>query len=195
MRGRYIATSQNMISIHKICVVALAVVLNVLGGHIALMLHLPIYLDSMGTVMAATIYGPFIGALPALVYGLVMGCSVDIYALYFMPVGMLLGVSAGIVSKIFPLKKSKLIAGAFIITLPSTVLSSVIAAAVFGGVTSSGSTIIVQILNKLGLPLVTSVFAVQFGTDYLDRLISLILVSYVLNAVPANLINGGEAKK
>ncbi len=195
MRGRYIATSQNMISIHKICVVALAVVLNVLGGQIALMLHLPIYLDSMGTVMAATIYGPFIGALPALVYGLVMGFSVDIYALYFMPVGMLLGVSAGIVSKIFPLKKSKLIVGAFIITLPSTVLSSVIAAAVFGGVTSSGSTIIVQILNKLGLPLVTSVFAVQFGTDYLDRLISLILVSYVLNAVPANLINGGEAKK
>ena len=35
----------SIISVRKMCVVALAIVLNVIGGQIALMLHLPIYTD------------------------------------------------------------------------------------------------------------------------------------------------------
>ena len=34
---------------YQICLIALAIVMNVIGGQIALALRLPIYLDSIGT--------------------------------------------------------------------------------------------------------------------------------------------------
>ena len=38
---------------YQICLIALAIVMNVIGGQIALALRLPIYLDSIGTIMIA----------------------------------------------------------------------------------------------------------------------------------------------
>lgn len=177
----------SIISVRKMCVVALAIVLNVIGGQIALMLHLPIYLDSMGTIMIAMLYGPVYGMLPPLLYGLVMGFTLDIYSLYFMPVGLMLGLVTGLVSRYFSLKKWRMIPGAMLITIPGTIVSSVITAVLFGGITSSGSTVIVQVLNKAGLGLTASVFIVQILTDYLDRLLSLVVVSYLLHVIPSDL--------
>lgn len=177
----------SIISVRKMCVVALAIVLNVIGGQIALMLHLPIYLDSIGTIMIAMLYGPVYGMLPPLLYGLVMGFTLDIYSLYFMPVGLMLGLVTGLVSRYFSLKKWRMIPGAMLITIPGTIVSSVITAVLFGGITSSGSTVIVQVLNKAGLGLTASVFIVQILTDYLDRLLSLVVVSYLLHVIPSDL--------
>ena len=177
----------SIISVRKMCVVALAIVLNVIGGQIALMLHLPIYLDSIGTIMIAMLYGPVYGMLPPLLYGLVMGFTLDIYSLYFMPVGLMLGLVTGLVSRYFSLKKWRMIPGAMLITIPGTIVSSVITAVLFGGITSSGSTVIVQVLNKAGLGLTASVFIVQVLTDYLDRLLSLVVVSYLLHVIPSDL--------
>ena len=177
----------SIISVRKMCVIALAIVLNVIGGQIALLFHLPIYLDSMGTIMIAMLYGPVYGMLPPLLYGLVMGFTLDIYSLYFMPVGLMLGLMTGLVSKYFSLKKWRMIPGAMLITIPGTIVSAVITAVLFGGITSSGSTVIVQVLNKAGLGLTASVFIVQILTDYLDRLLSLVVVSYLLHVIPSDL--------
>lgn len=185
--GTVTREQESMISVRKMCVVALAIILNVIGGQIALMFHLPIYLDSMGTIMIAMLYGPFYGMLPPLLYGLVMGFTVDIYSLYFMPVGLILGLVVGLVSKYFPLKGWRIVPGALLITIPGTIVSSVITAVLFGGITSSGSTVIVQLLNKAGLGLTASVFIVQILTDYLDRLISLLFVTYLIRVIPPQL--------
>ena len=181
------AKENNIISVRKMCVIALAIVLNVIGGHIALLFHLPIYLDSIGTIMIAMLYGPVYGMLPPLLYGLVMGFTLDIYSLYFMPVGLMLGLMTGLVSKYFSLKKWRMIPGAMLITIPGTIVSSIITAVLFSGITSSGSTVIVQVLNKAGLGLTASVFIVQILTDYLDRLLSLVVVTYLLHVIPSDL--------
>ena len=182
-----VAKENNIISVRKMCVIALAIVLNVIGGHIALLFHLPIYLDSIGTIMIAMLYGSVYGMLPPLLYGLVMGFSIDIYSLYYMPVGMILGLTTGLAARYFSLKGWRIIPGALMITIPGTIVSSIITAVLFGGITSSGSTIIVQLLNKAGLGLTASVFVVQIMTDYLDRILSLVLVAFLLRMIPREL--------
>lgn len=182
-----VAKENNIISVRKMCVIALAIVLNVIGGHIALLFHLPIYLDSIGTIMIAMLYGPVYGMLPPLLYGLVMGFSIDIYSLYYMPVGMILGLTTGLAARYFSMKGWRIIPGALMITIPGTIVSSIITAVLFGGITSSGSTIIVQLLNKAGLGLTASVFVVQIMTDYLDRILSLVLVAFLLRMIPREL--------
>lgn len=80
---------------YQICLIALAIVMNVIGGQIALALRLPIYLDSIGTIMVGAMLGPWCGLIPGLLGGLIMAFTGDIYSLYFAPVGMIIGFMSG----------------------------------------------------------------------------------------------------
>lgn len=175
------------ISVHKITLIALAIVINIVGSYIALVLHLPIYLDSMGTIMTAILLGPFYGLFPGVLSALVTGMTSDIYAFYYMPVGIVLGVMTGFVFQ--KNKSNKLFVKAFCISIPASLISACITANVFGGITSSGSTMLVQLLAKTPLGLTLSCLIVQFFTDYFDRLLSLWLVFSVIKKLPDWLTN------
>lgn len=175
------------ISVHKITLIALAIVINIVGSYIALVLHLPIYLDSMGTIMTAILLGPFYGLFPGVLSALVTGVTSDIYAFYYMPVGIVLGVMTGFVFQ--KNKSNKLFVKSFCISVPASLISACITANVFGGITSSGSTMLVQLLAKTPLGLTLSCLIVQFFTDYFDRLLSLWLVFSVIKKLPDSLTN------
>ena len=172
---------------YKICLIAFAICINFIGGQIALLLKLPIYLDSIGTVFVAATLGPFYGMLPNLLSGLLMGMTVDVYSLYYAPVGIVLGFVTGLVYRKWQPKNWNIIPAAILITLPSTIISSCITAFLFGGITSSGSTILVQILSRTPLGLVGSCFVVQFITDYIDRLICLFISAVLFRALRQNM--------
>ena len=172
---------------YKLCLIAFAICINFVGGQIALLLKLPIYLDSIGTVLVAATLGPFYGMLPNLLSGLLMGMTVDVYSLYYAPVGILLGFVTGLVYRKWQPKKWSILPAALIITLPSTIISSCITAFLFGGITSSGSTILVQILARTPLGLVGSCFVVQFITDYIDRVICIAVATVLMMALRKNM--------
>lgn len=176
------------ISIYKITLISLAAVINLVGGQIALSLKLPIYLDSIGTILVGAILGPVYGMIPGFISGLFAGITTDIYALYFMPVQLITGLMAGLIFRTGYIKKWKLPIGAMIITIPGTIVSSCISAFLFGGVTSSGSSIIVLFLRKLGFSTVTSVYMVQVVTDYADRIIAIGIVLTLLAAMPKDIV-------
>lgn len=170
-------------TVYKICMIAFAICINFIGGQIALFLKLPIYLDSIGTVFVASVLGPFYGMLPNLLSGLLMGMTVDVYSLYYAPVGIVLGFVTGLVYKKYQPKKWWIPVAALVITLPSTIISSCITAFLFGGITSSGSSILVQILSKTPLGMVGSCFVVQFVTDYIDRILCIVVSAILITAL------------
>lgn len=175
------------ITVHKITLIALAIVINIVGSYIALVLHLPIYLDSMGTIMTAILLGPFYGLFPGVLSALITGMTSDIYALYYMPVGIVLGIVTGFVFQ--KNKSNKLFVKSFCISVPASLISACITANLFGGITSSGSTMLVQLLAKTPVGLTLSCLIVQFFTDYFDRLLSLWLVFSVIKKLPDSLTN------
>ena len=125
-------------STNKLCILALCSVINLIGGQIALLLRLPIYLDSFGTVFAAAVMGPFYGMIPGIVSNLIGGVTTDIYALYYLPVQMITGCMAGFVFRKMPPHDGKdlgkILFGAGMISIPGTLVSSSITAIVFGGI-------------------------------------------------------------
>lgn len=175
---------KRQISTFKICLLALAVCINLIGGQLALTLRLPIYLDSIGTMLVGALCGPVYGMLPNLLSGLIFGMTTDIYSLYFAPVGMIVGWMSGVVWRKKTAAKWWPAAAALAITVPGTLVSAAICAELFGGITSSGSTVLVQLLAKTPLGMTASVFLVQIITDYFDRLITMILVIRLLHLLP-----------
>ena len=179
---------RSKISAFNLCVVALAICINVIGGQIALLLHLPIYLDTIGTIMTGALLGPFYGMLPNVLSGIIMGFTGDIYSLYYAPVGIILGFMSGLVFKKRSAKAVWIFPAALVATVPSTIVSATITAALFGGITSSGSSAIVQLLyNTTPLNLTLSCFFVQFVTDYIDRVIGFFVVINMLRLLPQNI--------
>lgn len=174
------------INTYQICLVALAVGINIAGGQLALFLKLPVYLDSIGTVFVGAVLGPWFGMLPNALSGIFMGMTVDIYSLYFAPVGMLTGFLSGLVFQKMSVKKGRIFPAAAVISVPGTIVSALVNSVLFGGVTSSGSSILVQLLSRTSLGLTGSIFTVQFLTDYADRCISVFAVSALISAM------GGE---
>ena len=182
----------------KLTTLALCSVLNILGGTVALLLRLPVYLDSIGTVLAAALFGPAAGLVPGLISGLISGMTSDVYAFYYIPVQLVIGLTAGFVfHRLRPSHTTlsrreglslctmgwRLFPAALVLSLPGTVVSSAITAVLFGGITSSGSTVLVQLLHSLGMNLTLSVCVVQALTDFVDRMIVLAVVLVILPAV------------
>lgn len=171
----------------RLTVTAFCIALNIVGSYLALLLRLPIYLDSIGTILAGALMGPWYGLAAAVGNGLISGVLTDVYSLYFLPVGAVTGLMAGLLFRKGILKGWKVIPGSLALTVPGTVLSASISAFLFGGVTSSGSSLLVQLFYHLGLNLVASAFAVQIVTDYADRLISVLLVLVLTACLSVNL--------
>ncbi|MGM0212503.1 ECF transporter S component [Enterococcus sp. AZ109] len=167
----------------QLTIIALAVALNIVLGNLALFLRLPIYLDTVGTILAATLLGPIAGILTGFSSALFTGVTTDLFSLYFAPVQLCVGFMAGILlhnkrtAWSLPLK-------VLLVTLPGTLIASLITVLLFGGITSSGSSMLVQVIHGLGLNQTLSVFLVQIGTDYLDKFLAISLVISAIRALP-----------
>ena len=174
------------INIRNLTLVSMAIALNVIGALVALGLRLPIYLDSIGTILIACLIGPKYAVMTGVCGSLVSGITFDPYSIYFAPVQISTGLLAGLMYNKGFLKGKKTPLGVFIFTLPTSIISACIAAFLFGGVTSSGSSYIVQILSHFNVPMVVGVFATQVITDYVDKFIAVIIVTLVVSAMPKN---------
>lgn len=160
-------------------IIALAIALNYVGSNIALVLRFPIYLDSIGTILAGALLGPLAGALTATASSVLSGITTDLFALYYLPDGLLTGLLAGCFLYQHQRSKREIPLVAIGVALPGTVVSSLITYFLFHGITSSGSSMIVQLLSSLGLNQFASITLVQAGTDYLDRLLAIVIVTQV----------------
>ncbi|HEN9359959.1 TPA: ECF transporter S component [Streptococcus agalactiae] len=171
--------------------ISIAIAINLVGANLALFLRLPIYLDTIGTLLIAVILGPWYAASTAFLSALINWMTTDIFSLYYSPVAIVVAIITGILIK-RNCKLSSLLWKSLIISLPGTIIASVITVILFKGITSSGSSIIAQFLHGIGLDMTSSLILVQVGTDYMDRLISLILVFSTITLLKKhspNLIN------
>ncbi len=153
----------------KLCLVALGMVINTVCPFIAMNLHLPIYMDSIGTILITRLLGAKYGMIAGISGSVISGLTFDIYSLYYFPVQILTSLTTEYVSKKGWLKGKKLIGSGLIISFPTAVASAVITAFIFGGITSSGSSYLVALFHGIGMNLTVSCFIVQVITEYADK--------------------------
>ena len=172
--------TERKFTVVKQCMIAIGIVINIVGAFLALNLRLPVYLDSIGTVLVSGLLGPVYGMVTGVLGSLISGITFDIYSLYYAPVQLFTGLMAGLVFRTVWLKGWRLPIGSLAVSLPTSVVSAMITAFLFGGITSSGSSYLVVLMNNLGMNLTLSCFLVQVLTDYGDKLIAVILVTATL---------------
>ncbi len=168
----------------KLLFTGLCVGINIIASFIALALRLPVYLDTLGTIMVANLFGAPWAVLCALLSS-ICNATYDPFALPFAPQGMTTALVASFIFRTKILQALPRALKGFLIALPAAIVGASIAAYVFSGVTSAGSSYFVQILHfGAGLSLVTASFIVQFLTDAVDKILIVFVIHWVLRRLP-----------
>ncbi|MFN5929905.1 MAG: ECF transporter S component, partial [Roseiflexaceae bacterium] len=79
----------------NIILMALAIAINIAVGQLVTVLKLPIYLDSIGTVLVGALLGPVAGALTGTLASLIWGLLGNAYAAPYFIVATVIGLMAG----------------------------------------------------------------------------------------------------
>lgn len=173
--------------IRRNILMGLAIAINLIGGFIAIALKVPIYIDTIGTIFIAILFGPISGAIVGGLSSIVNAITFDPISVYFIPVQLVCGISTGLLFKDANFKGIKSILSIILVTILGSITAAIIVSFVFGGVTSSGSSIVVAILKNSGISIITSVFSTQIFTDILDKAISFGIVFAIIKMLPVNI--------
>lgn len=160
--------------------VALGITFNVLGAFIAMSFSIPFYMDSIGTILIAGLLGPKYAILTGILGSITSGMTFDMYSFYYAPVQITTGFFAGMLYHSPWLKSWKTPIGSLLIGVPTSLLSAIITAFLFGGITSSSSSAIVIVFNHLGLNMIISVLIMQVFTDYMDKFIAVMITKTLI---------------
>lgn len=161
-------------------VIAFGITLNVMGAFIAMTFSIPFYMDSIGTILVAGLLGPKYAILTGILGSITSGMTFDMYSFYYAPVQMSTGFFASILYHSKWLKGKMMPIGSLLVGIPTSLLSAVITACLFNGITSGSSSTFVIVLNHMGIPLILSILLVQVVTDYLDKLMAVYVTNLII---------------
>jgi len=162
--------------------------LNLTLGKIAAMLSLPVYLDTIGTIVGAVLLPPFYAVSMAVMTSLLAGIVINPYFVAFSGSQLAIALAAVGLCRLgfFKAWWSALLAGV-LIALVSVAVSTPVSVLLFGGVSLSGTTAINAFLLATGQSLWKSAFGGAVVVETIDKPASALLALLVLRRLPPRL--------
>lgn len=171
-----------------IFLIPIGIAVNVVGGQLAVLLKLPVFLDSIGTIVVGALCGPLPGVLVGLGCGLINAISLPTLLPYTV-IGMLFGVIGSFLARKNMFDKIwKALINGVCIALVSTCIAVPITATLYGGFVGTGASGIAAALMAAGWGVVPATFVSELSSEMMDKIICLIIIFFVLKAIPARLV-------
>jgi len=173
----------------SLALIPVSVGINYVGKLFASTLKLPLWLDSIGTVLAAILAGPWIGAISGLINNIIYGITMDAVSGIYGITSVAIGLTAGwLAYKGWLENWWKAVGFGIVVALVSTVVSTPINIKFWGGQTGNlwGDALFAALMgNKV--PLFLASFFDELVVDLPDK-IAVVLISYIIyKALPKRL--------
>jgi energy-coupling factor transport system substrate-specific component len=164
--------------------IPLAIAINIVVGEIVPLLRLPVYLDSIGTVLVAVLVGPWAGAATGGLTNIIWGLFRPV-PLPFAVVALAIGLLAGVFARLGWFRRWYLVPLAGLITgVVAALLSAPLSAFIFGGVTGGGTDALVALFRAGGASPLASSLQQGLISDPIDKLVSFVIVYLIIVALP-----------
>jgi energy-coupling factor transport system substrate-specific component len=177
-------------SVSTFALIPFAIAINLVIGQLVNILHLPIFLDSIGTVLVAVLAGPWAGALTGILANVVGGLVLDPGFMPFAPVAGVIGFVAGWLA-IAGWYRSwwKLVLAGVVITVVLSLVASPIKIAVYGGITPNAVGAVTTFLLAAGQDFLTSVLTVIVISNLVDKILTNIIVVLIVRGLPSRYLS------
>lgn len=174
-----------------LALIPLAIVINIVVGQLIVLLKLPVYLDSIGTVLVGALAGPWAGALTGILSNIIWSFIIgNLTILPFAIVAGVIGLMAGFFASRGVFRSiAWTIAAGLATGAVAAVISAPILVYVNGGVSGSGTDLIVAAAQATGANLIQAATIQGFISDPLDKTISYLVVWVILRGMSKRLLS------
>jgi len=173
-----------------VVLIPVAIGINYAGKLIAATLRLPLWLDAIGTVLAAILAGPWVGALSGLLTNVLYGITADPVSFFYAVVNLLIGLVAGFLARLGWFRRAFLAAAAGLVIAVAAALSSTpINVSLFGGQTGNpwaDGLFAFLLARQVWLPLAS--FAGELATDLPDKVAVAVVAFAIVRGLPHRLL-------
>lgn len=178
------------LSTRALLLIAIGIAVNMALGQIAQTIKLPIFLDSLGTMVVAVMAGPWAGLLTGIVTNLLWGLILSPTAAAFAPVAGVIGLTAGLLARggLFKGPVQAAISGVIIAVVLSFVAVP-IRVWLFGGVTGSGADFLTGWLLQTGRDLFSSTLVTVVTSNLADKIVTALLAWAILRGLPSRAVS------
>lgn len=172
-----------------ITLIPVGVAINLGIGTIVQIVKLPVFLDSIGTVLIAVLGGPIPGIVTAVITILIGGLITNPVLPWFIATAIAIGLFTGLCANrgYFRSIWKWGICG-ILMGVIAAVVSSPVVVFLFGGITQSGSSLIVAYLMAAGKTVLRSVVLAGIACDPIDKLLTYLIAWFLLKGLPKSLL-------
>lgn len=166
-----------------------AIAINLVVGGLVNALGLPLYLDSIGTILATVLAGPAVGMLAGAIGQVLFGLINGYQWIPFGVIQIVIALFAGLAAARSGFRSSgRTVAWGLLTGLVAGALSSVISYVLFKGVTATGTTAVVTLLRQLGWSLPVAVTASSLALDLVDKAAAFLVVGSLVRSLPLRMM-------
>jgi len=194
-----------MFTTPRLVAIALCAALNFAIGIIVYLVKLPIFLDSVGTILCALLIAPdrraaIVCAFIAGFIGVVLSLPINPFLLWFtgtvLAIALISALLTARATDTFrarplpvPAFAGKVVLCGVITGIVAATVSAPVVAYLFGGVTGSGSAFVVAFFLTTGQKLLESTLYAGFTTEPIDKTVQVLLAALLYRATPQEFIN------
>ncbi|MGA3244224.1 MAG: ECF transporter S component [Bacteroidota bacterium] len=170
--------------------VAFCIALNLTAGQITAALKIPLYLDSIGTILVAVLVGPWSAVICGSAANLLAAALGNPSMIFFIPVVVVIGAFTGFLARRGWFRKWYLVAiGGVLQGILAAIASAPISAYLFSGVMMAGTDFLVLYFRSVGNTILNSVLYQGLTSDPADKLVSYFIVFFLVKNLPQRLIS------
>lgn len=177
------------LSTASLVLIPAAVGINYIGKAFAEFLKLPLWLDSIGTILAGMLSGPIVGAVCGAINNIIYGLTISpvsfIYGLTSVAIGLVVGALAynGWIKNI-----GRAVLLGIIASIVSAVVSTPINIGFWGGQTGNvwGDAVYASLIAK-SFPTFIASFIDEFVVDFPDKIATVVIAYLIFKGLPEKL--------
>ncbi|MCX6135281.1 MAG: energy-coupling factor ABC transporter permease [Ignavibacteriales bacterium] len=170
--------------------VAFCIALNLSAGQITAALKIPLYLDSIGTVLVAVLVGPWAAVICGSAANLLAAAFGNPSMMFFIPVVAVIGAFTGFLARREWFRTWYLVAlGGLLQGILAAIVSAPISAYLFSGVMMAGTDFVVLYFRSVGNTLLNSVLYQGLTSDPADKLVTYLIVFFLTKNLPQRLVS------
>ena len=185
-RGGFYDMKNTKVSVTAFCGVCVA--MNIVLGIITAALGIPLYLDTLGTVLTAALFGPVPGIIVGALSNIITGLIYSVRDIPFALVNMAVGLVVGLVAKKFKFTLISAAITGLALSVICPAIGTPIGIFVYGGLQGNISDIVVTGLVKAGQSIFAASFLTKVASNLIDKVGTCIIGFLLIKAMPARFL-------
>ena len=166
-----------------------AVAMNIVLGIITSALGIPLYLDTLGTVLTAAILGPVPGIIVGALSNIITGLIYSVSDIPFCLVNMAVGLVVGLVAKKFKFTFVSALLCGLALSFICPAIGTPIGIFVYGGLNGTFSDVLVMSLVQGGQTIFQASFLRNVGSNLIDKVGTCIIAWGLIRVMPMRFLD------